>query len=90
MKLIDLKDIKFPTKKDEDFRKINLNPILEKEFESFNEYKLNIEVQEGSELISSANELIKINERLETELWTKYKWRYKWANCDYTQTRRWK
>jgi len=67
MKLIDLKNIKFPTKKDEDFRKINLNPILEKEFESFNEYRLNIEVQESSELIDSTNELIKINERLETK-----------------------
>lgn len=67
MKLIDLKNIKFPTKKDEDFRKINLTPILEKEFESFNEYRLNIEVQESSELIDSTNELIKINERLETK-----------------------
>ncbi|NVJ53303.1 MAG: SufD family Fe-S cluster assembly protein [Campylobacteraceae bacterium] len=67
MKLIELENIKFPTKKDEDFRKINLNPLLEKEFESFNEYKIDLKVQESSEVIDSSNELIKINERLETK-----------------------
>ncbi len=67
MKLIDLKDIKFPTKKDEDFRKINLSPILKKEFEYSKEYKLDLELQESKSISSRTNELLKINERLNTK-----------------------
>lgn len=67
MKIIDLKDINFPTKKDEDFRKINLSPILEKEFEYSKNYKLDLELEESHSILCRTNELVKINERLNTK-----------------------
>ena len=67
MKLIDLKNINLPTKKDEDFRKINLNPIFSKEFEYFKEYTLDLELEQSSSINSKSNELIKINDRLNTK-----------------------
>lgn len=63
MKLIDLKNINFPTKKDEEFRKIDLSSLYEYNFKDKKDYKIDIEtIKERN--IDSENELYKINQEL--------------------------
>lgn len=66
MKLIDLKNINFPTKKDEEFRKIDLTSLYEYSFKDTKNYKINIETANEKEL-DSKNELYKINQKLSSK-----------------------
>lgn len=65
MRPIDLKNINFPTRKDEEFRKINLSKLLENEYNNTKEYKLEFEVINKS--FKSENQFFKINQELETK-----------------------
>ncbi len=65
MRPIDLKNINFPTKKDEEFRKINLSKLLENEYKKTKEYTLDFNSVEKS--FKSENQFLKINEQLETK-----------------------
>jgi len=66
MKLIDLKNIKFPTKKDEEFRKIDLSLLYGYEFKEKKDHVLDFDVLKNDEL-SSNNELYKINQNLDAK-----------------------
>ncbi len=64
MKLIDLKNINFPNKKDEEFRKIDLNTLLQYDFKYNNNYVIDLDTRKNNKDISTNNELYKINQNL--------------------------
>jgi len=67
MKLIDLKNIKFPTKKDEEFRKIDLSSLYEYSFKDKKDYVINLDLVQKDKVLSTNNELYKINQNLDSK-----------------------
>lgn len=67
MKLIDLKNINFPTKKDEEFRKIDLSSLYEYSFKDKKEYIINLDLLKKEKELSTNNELYKINQNLDSK-----------------------
>lgn len=67
MKLIDLKNIDFPTKKDEEFRKIDLSSLYEYSFKDKKEYIINLDLLKKEKELSTNNELYKINQNLDSK-----------------------
>ncbi|WP_072681191.1 SufD family Fe-S cluster assembly protein [Arcobacter sp. LA11] len=67
MKLIDLKNIKFPTKKDEEFRKIDLSSLYEYSFKDKKDYVINLDLGQKNKVSSTNNELYKINQNLDSK-----------------------
>lgn len=66
MKLIDLKNINFPTKKDEEFRKIDLSTLLQYDFKYNKNYVIDLNTRKSNKEISTNNELYKINQNLDS------------------------
>ncbi len=67
MKLIDLKNIKFPTKKDEEFRKIDLSSLFEYSFKDKKDYIIDLNLVQKDKVSSKNNELYKINQDLDSK-----------------------
>ena len=67
MKLIDLKNIKFPTKKDEEFRKIDLTSLYEYSFKDKKDYVINLDLLQKDKVSTTNNELYKINQDLDSK-----------------------
>lgn len=72
MKLIDLKNIKFPTKKDEEFRKIDLSSLYEYSFKDKKEYIIDLKLLQKDKIENTNNELYKINQSLNSKNYELY------------------
>ncbi|MCP4969338.1 MAG: SufD family Fe-S cluster assembly protein [Arcobacter sp.] len=67
MKIIDLRNINFPTNKDEEFRKIDLSSLFKYNFKNNNDYPINLRESDKKIELSSKNELYKINQNLSSK-----------------------
>lgn len=65
MRPIDLKNINFPTKKDEEFRKIDLSKLLNDEYDKTKDYALDLTLVDKK--LKGLGEFSKINETLESK-----------------------